>query len=118
MPEFPRLNSGVTAQYPLRRMIRRSVRTLTFLDGGEQRYTVTRQARRWVVDLTLLTDDEAARLDEFARQYFDTLEPFRFVDPVDGREYARCVLEGDQQQMGVEGESRHMTQLVIAEELD
>ena len=118
MPEFPRLNSGVTAQYPLRRMIRRSVRTLTFLDGGEQRYPVTRQARRWVVDLTLLTDDEAARMDEFARQYFDTLEPFRFVDPVDGREYARCVLGGNEQKMRVEGEGRYLAQLVIAEELD
>lgn len=117
MPEFPRLKSGVTTQYPLRRTFRRRVRTLTFLDGGEQRYAAARQGRRWVVDLALLTEKEAARMDEFARQYFDTLEPFAFVDPVDGREYARCVLEGDAQWLRAEGEGRQATRLVIAEEL-
>lgn len=117
MPEFPKLNSGVMAQYPCRRIYRRAVRTLTFLDGGEQRYAVARQGRRWVVELALLAEDEAARMDEFARQYFDTLEPFRFVDPVDGRVFAKCVLEGDEQWLGAEGEGRQATRLVIAEEL-
>ena len=117
MQEFPKLSSGVTAQYPIRRTLRRRVRTLTFLDGGEQRYAVTRQGRRWVVDLALLAEDEAARMDEFARQYFDTLEPFPFVDPVDGREFARCVLEGGEHWLRAEGEGRQVTRLVIAEEL-
>ncbi len=117
MPEFPKLNSGVTAQYPCRRIYRRVVRTLTFLDGGEQRYAMAKQGRRWVVDLALLAEDEAARMDEFARQYFDTLEPFAFVDPVDGRVFATCVLEGGEQWLRAEGERRQVTRLVIAEEL-
>jgi len=118
MAEFPKLNSGVTVQYPFRRIMQRRVRTLTFLDGGEQRYAVTRQGRRWVVKLALLAEDEAARMDEFARQYFDTLEPFAFEDPVDGREFAKCVLEGGEQWMRAEGEGRYLGQLVVAEELD
>ena len=117
MPEFPRLITGVNGQYPLRRILRRRVRTLTFLDGGEQRYAVTRTGRRWVVELTLLTEDEAARMDEFAGQYFDTLEPFPFTDPVDGRTFPRCVLEGGEQWLRAEGERRQATRLVISEEL-
>ena len=117
MPEFPKLNSGVTVQYPYRRILRRRVRTLTFLDGGEQRYATTRMGRRWVVDLSMLGEDEAALMDEFARQYFDTLEPFSFVDPVDGREFPECVLEGQEQWLRAEGEGRQKTRLVIAEEL-
>lgn len=118
MPEFPRLNSGVTTQYPFRRIVRRSVRTLKFLDGSEQRYATTRQGRRWVVDLTLLAEGEAARVDEFARQYFDTQEQFAFVDPVDGQTYSSCVLEGGEQWLRAEGEGRQMTRLTIAEELN
>lgn len=117
MPEFPRLDSGVTSQYPFRRIMRRPVRTFEFLDGGEQRYAVARQRRRWVLNLALLAEDEAGRIDEFARQYFDTLEPFRFVDPVDGREFASCVLEGGEQWIRAESEGRQVTRLVIAEEL-
>ncbi len=117
MPEFPRLNSNVTAQYPLRRIMRQRVRTLTFLDGGEQRYALERSGRRWLVDLALLTEEEAARVDEFAQQYFDTLEPFSFVDPVDGRQFPKCVLEGDEHWLRAEGEGRQATRLVIAEEL-
>jgi hypothetical protein len=117
MPEFPRLNSDVTAQYPLRRIMRRRVRTLTFLDGSEQRYAVERNGRRWVVELALLTEEEAARIDEFARQYFDTLEPFAFLDPVDGRQFPMCVLEGGEHWLRAEGEDRQATRLVIAEEL-
>ncbi len=117
MPEFPRLNSGVTAQYPFRRILQRRVRTLTFLDGGEQRYSEAGARRRWVVDLTLLTEEEATRMDEFARQYFDTLEPFPFVDPVDGRTFENCVLEGGEQWLRADGERRQATRLVIAEEM-
>jgi hypothetical protein len=117
MPEFPRLNSDATAQYPLSRIMRRRVRTLTFLDGGEQRYAVERQGRRWVVDLALLTEEEAARIDEFARQYFDTLEPFSFVDPVDGQQFPKCALEGGEHWLRADGEGRQATRLVIAEEL-
>ena len=70
-----------------------------------------------MVDLTLLAEWEAWRVDEFAQQYFDTLEPFAFVDPVDGLTYANCVLEGGEQWLRAEGEGRHMTRLTIAEEL-
>lgn len=117
MPEFPKLSSDVTAQYPLRRVLRQRVRTLTFLDGGEQRYALERSGRRWVVELALLSEEEAARMDEFARHYFDTLEPFTFVDPVDGRQFPKCVLEGGENWLRAEGESRQATRLVIAEEL-
>ena len=117
MPQFPKLNSGETTQYPFRRIVQCPVRTLTFLDGGEQRYAIARQGGRWVVDLALLTDDEAVRVDEFARQYFDTLEPFVFVDPADAREYAKCVLEGSEQQIRSLGEGKCVTRLIIAEEL-
>jgi len=117
MPEFPKLSSGATVQYPLRRVFFRSVRTLTFLDGCEQRFAAIRPIRRWMVNLALLTEDEAARVDEFVRQYFDTLEPFEFVDPVDGRSYSRCVLEGEENLFRAEGDSRLMTALLIAEDL-
>jgi hypothetical protein len=70
-----------------------------------------------VVDLALLTEEEAARADDFARQYFDTLEPFVFVDPVDGREYGKCVLDGGEHSTRAEGEGRQATRLVIEEEM-
>ena len=118
MAEFPKLKTGAVAQYPLTREIRLSTRVLPFLDGAAQRYAVMPPKRQWRVRLEQLDEGEAARVDEFARRYLQTLEPFSFVDPLDGSVYPNCVLEADWVQVRADSDWEcRMELLVTAEEV-
>jgi len=115
MLEFPRLKTGVTVQYPLEYTAESPVRAFTFLDGSQQRFVRKRIRRRWIVKFDQLDDGEAARLEEFARRHFQTLEPFQFVDPRTGVAYSPCRLEGGEQQIQARGTGRTGAALVIVE---
>jgi phage-related protein len=93
MAEFPRLKTGAVAQYGMGRELRGAVRVLEFLDGGEQRYVLQRQRRRWTIVLDQLDEGEAAEVEEFVRRHLETLEPFGFTDPWSGVTYGGCVVE-------------------------
>jgi len=115
MLEFPRLKTGAAVQYPVEYTAESPVRAFTFLDGSQQRFARQRTRRRWILRLDLLDDDEAARLEEFARRHFRTREPFQFVDPRTGVAYSPCRLEGGQQQVQARGAGRTGATLVITE---
>ncbi len=113
MAEFPKLKTGVVAQYPLTREIRTATRVLPFVDGTMQRYAMQPTRRRWRVRLEELDEGEAARVDAFARQYLLTLEPFAFEDPMDGTRYENCVLERDSVQWRAESDWLCGMELVV-----
>lgn len=115
MLEFPRLKTGVSAQYPLQREILAETRTFTFLDGKQQRFPVKRLRRRWAVRLEDLAEDEAAAIETFAFQHRETGEAFRFLDPVTGREHYPCYLEGRAQQQTAVGPGRRQSVLIVVE---
>jgi hypothetical protein len=119
MNEFPRLKSEAAAQYPLRRTVEFSIRTLRFLGGAEQRFRLRRAAgRRWVVRLDRLDEWEAARVMEFFRAQLGRGGEFAFTDPIDGRRYESCSFEHDELRVTLDGEGREALTLVIKENLD
>lgn len=115
MLEFPRLKTGVSAQYPVQREILGETRTFTFLDGKQQRFPVKRLRRRWVIRFRDLSEEEAAAVEEFAFQHRETGEAFRFLDPVTGREHFPCYLEGRSQVQSAVGPGRRESVVVIVE---
>jgi hypothetical protein len=115
MLEFPRLKTGVAVQYPVEYAADSPVRAFTFLDGTQQRFVRKRIRRRWIVRLDQLDEGEAARLEEFAKRHFQTLEPFEFVDPRTGVAYSPCLLEGGEQHVQALGPGRSGATLVIVE---
>jgi len=118
MADFPKLKTGVQAQYPLTRELTSTTRVLPFLDGTEQRYTLKRPRRRWVVDLTMLDEGEAAVVEAFVQSHLETLETFTFTDPWSGAAYASCVLENPEQTVRALAEGRCQTSVTIAEGAD
>ena len=85
MPTFPRLKTGVIAQYPSARELRLSSESLRFLDNSEQRFRDSATARRrWVIELSLLNATEAAALREFFVAMRGSAGRFDFEDPWTG----------------------------------
>lgn len=118
MLEFPRLTTGPSAQYPLQCEILGGVKRFTFLDGKQQRFPARKMRRRWILSLGELREDEAADIESFALRHRETGEPFRFTDPLTGRAYFPCYLEGRVQQQTALGPGRKQTVLVIVEGAD
>jgi hypothetical protein len=115
MAEFPKLKTGARAQYPLTSELSMTTRVLPFLDGAEQRYPVKRARRRWVVELEMLDESEAAVVEQFVRTHLETLETFTFTDPWSGTAYTGCVLENAAQLVTALAEGRCRTSVAIAE---
>ena len=96
MATFPKLNTGVVAQYPLSRRTAFQNQTLTFVDGKRQRYRDAGAARlRWDIALTELDEGELAEIEEFFLANQGAFGSFAFTDPVDGTAYDDCSLQAD-----------------------
>lgn len=115
MLEFPRLKTGVKGQHPITCEILADTRVFRFLDGQTQRFPARKLRRRWTVHLDLLDEEEAWQVEEFARKHFMTAEPFRFVDPRTGREYAPCHLAGSRFEVTADGPMKRRCSLVVME---
>ena len=116
MADFPRLRTGVVAQYPARRQLSFVTRVLSFVDGSEQRFRLWPGGlRRWIIRLELLTEEELAELRDFFRAHSGSAQSFRFSDPWDGIEYQDCILEADVFEALLKGEGRGDIELVVRE---
>lgn len=118
MLEFPRLKTGVSAQYPLQRETVVRIRRFTFLDGKQQRFPAKKFHRRWVLWLSELGEEEAAAIESLAFRHRETGEPFRFEDPITGRVHYPCYLEERAQEQTALGPGRRKSALVIVEGVD
>lgn len=109
---FPTLKTGVTVQYPARRVFASKTETLYFVDGSEQRFQDSPGAiRRWELRFERLDDAEVQRLQEFFRAVGGRFGSFSFTDPADGTVHAACSFGSDS--LDVRWSSEHQATLTL-----
>jgi Conserved hypothetical protein 2217 (DUF2460) len=91
MAAFPILSTGAVAQYPLARGTNFIVDIVRFLDGSEQRsLTRARAQRRWVIQLSKVTEAELASIEQFFDTNQGNFGSFDFIDPFSGETVRNC----------------------------
>lgn len=114
MSVFPKLKTGVVAQYPVLREARFSTAVSRFLDSSEQRFRDGRgPRRRWVVRLSQLDESEMQQVAAFFVEQQGRLGSFDFEDPWTGGTVAGCRFEDDQLQGLSQGELDNRTEITI-----
>jgi Conserved hypothetical protein 2217 (DUF2460) len=114
MASFPLLGTGTVAQYPSQREIAFQTTVARFVDGTEQRFRSAKgPARRWIIQLSQISAEEMAALEDFFESAQGRFGSFTFVDPWDSVEYADCSLDGDQIDANATTAWRWATRLVI-----
>ena len=97
MSVFPKLKTGVVAQYPVVRAGIFSTAVNRFLDSSEQRFRDHRGLRRrWVIRLSQLDESELQRLCEFFVAQQGRAGQFDFEDPWTGSTVSGCRFEEDE----------------------
>ena len=110
------LKTGAAAQYPFERRLEFATEVLRFLDWTEQRFRQRAStARRWVIRLNLLDENELARIEAFFQTEQGRTGSFAFTDPCDGQTYADCSLDSDTIELGYEEVAGGITAIVIRE---
>jgi hypothetical protein len=93
MTDFPILQSGAVAQYPLPSASGQAVAIIPFIDGTDQRCLLQGQSfRRWEIKLSLLNDSEMAAVEAFFVQQQGSYGSFTFPDPISGVQVPNCKL--------------------------
>jgi hypothetical protein len=116
VPTFPRLKTGVIAQYPSTRQLRLASESLRFLDNSEQRYRDSAVARRrWVIELDLLSPTEAAVLREFFVAMRGSAGRFDFEDPWTGLLVSDCRFGTDELDLSTHAEHDARTVVTVWE---
>ena len=114
MSEFPRLNTGAFAQYPVQTVTEFRTDTVRFVDGSEQRFrNYAGPVRRWVINLESLDDSELTRLREFVHGREGAVQNFEFTNPFDGQLYATCSFENEELSEQMVNEGRGRVSLVV-----
>jgi len=116
MATFPKLKTGVVAQYPAVREQRYATEVHRFLDASEQRYRDLAAGRkRWTIHLQQLDETETARLLCFFAEQQGRLGLFEFEDPFSGAVVAQCRFADDRISILEECESRCELRLTVEE---
>lgn len=114
MSAFPKLKTGAVAQYPAGRSLERSTEVMRFVDGSEQRYRKRGAAvKRWVINLALLDEAEAAAVEAFFEGAQGKYGSFEFEDPWEATVHTDCSFESDEFAMQALGEARAKMSLVV-----
>lgn len=88
MLHFPPLSTNAITQYPFRQSIEFQTFRHRFLDNNEQCFLQRRSARRqWLIDLSLLSEEEIDRIRLFAKSIRGRGVKFLFTDPETGLQY-------------------------------
>lgn len=96
MSQFPLLNTGAVVQYPLEFSSGQSSQIIRFLDGADQRHSVSgKPLRRWGIKLEQLNEDEIWALEMFFADQLGTYSTFTFPDPVGGVDVPNCRFAGN-----------------------
>lgn len=116
MTEFPKLQSGSVAQYPLARGHAYETHVVRFLDGSEQRHALGKRRREWTVVLDGLSEEETAVLLDFVDAVRGRGATFAFTDPQSGRRHERCRLGEDRTVWDWDARGRVSGRLMVIEE--
>ena len=91
MAQFPSLNTGAVAQYPLTANTGQGAQVIRFIDGTDQRYqSQARMLRSWRIRLDLLNEDETSQLETFFIAQQGDYSTFVFPDPISGTPIPNC----------------------------
>src|SRR5579863_8542345 len=115
MATLPFLKSGQTAQYPLRRTLKQTVETISFLDGSEQRCATSRTLHEWTLQLGSIDEEELNAVETFVEQLQGQTGQFAFTDPLDGTVYNNCSLAAGNLTEIFSGPGRAGTVLIVRE---
>lgn len=116
MSAFPTLKTGAVTQYPSHRGVQFSTVALQFIDGSEQRFRgYQAPLHQWLIQLSLLDQEELQQLQEFFRSLSGRTEDFSFTDPWDGANYTSCSLASDNMTALLTGEWNGSTALTVQE---
>jgi hypothetical protein len=114
MSVFPKLKTGVVAQYPALREGQFLTAVIQFVDGSEQRFQDhPGLRRRWVIPLSQLDESELQQLAAFFVQQRGRSESFDFEDPWTGNVISGCRFEDDELQIVSAGEFDGRTEVTI-----
>jgi hypothetical protein len=93
MANFPQLSSGAITQYPTPLASSLGVMVVRFLDGSDQRCLLQgRTLRQWLIDLSLLNENEVQQVEGFFASQQGNLSTFSFPDPFTGTFIPNCIL--------------------------
>ena len=116
MSTFPLLKTGAVTQYPASVIQQYGTDVVVFLDGTEQRNRrLPGQLRRWVIDLSLLDDNEVRRMEEFFLSRSGSYGSFTFTDPWNETVYTNCSFAEDTLTVNFESQDRAKLRLTILE---
>jgi len=116
MAEFPKLKTGVVAQYPSDRSRQCFTSVYRFIDGLEQRFrTGTTPLKRWTIRFDLLDEGELSSMEIFFLGQAGRFGNFSFTDPWDGTLYANCSFDSDVLELQFSDLGRGVTSLVVKE---
>lgn len=112
--EFPKLRTGVVAQYPSVRELAFRTNVSRFLDGTGQRFrTAKGPVNRWFIQMLQVSAEEMADIEEFFESAQGCFGSFSFTDPWDGTEYPDCSLDTDSLVTKAATEWRWASQLIV-----
>jgi hypothetical protein len=112
--QFPKLRTGVVAQYPSVRHIAFRTNISRFLDGTAQRFRDAKgPVHRWVIQMSQITAEEMADIEEFFESAQGRFGSFSFTDPWDGTEHPDCSLDTDSTTAHAAEEWRWVSQLIV-----
>ena len=112
--DFPKLRTGAVAQYPSLKQIAFRTNISRFIDGNEQRFRAAKgPAHTWVIQMSRISAEEMAAMEEFFESAQGQFGSFLFTDPWDGTEYPDCSLDIDVFNARAAAEWRWASQLVI-----
>ena len=116
MADFPKLKTGVVAQYPSDRSQECFTSVYRFIDGLEQRYrTGTTPLKRGVIRFDLLDEAELSTLEAFFLSQAGRFGSFSFTDPWDDTVYEDCSFDDDALALTFSDLSRGVTSVTVKE---
>lgn len=116
MADFPKLKTGVVAQYPSDRSQQCFTSVYRFIDGLEQRYrTGSTPLKRWVIRFDLLDEEELTTLEAFFLSQAGQFGSFSFTDPWDNTVYEDCSFDDDTLALDFSDLSRGVTSVTVKE---
>ena len=114
MSTLPLLKTGAVMQYPANCVQQYGTDLVVFLDGTEQRSRkLPGPATRWVIDLSMLDENEARNLEEFFLSQSGSYGSFSFTDPWSGTAYADCSFAEDTLSLSFEAQDRAKLRLTV-----
>jgi hypothetical protein len=110
------LKTGAIMQYPAAHSISYASRVVSFLDGTDQRYReYGLPLRKWVIQLSLLGDDELSLLEHFFASQEGRSGSFTFTDPWTQTEYSDCSIDESSLELRFVEDNRGEGRLIVAE---